>query len=389
MVLTTRILDRSRAVLVVLPKAFDVRYSRRPLSATEVLVSVPRDSPGLEHAVRGSLLEVWRGNNLEASGRLELRDVSGGVVTLTAYTEEILLKDVRLPASYGAVFSGMDAADVIRSCLDGWAVKRIKAAAEWAAPTGSSKVTAVDAGGGTLWLTRDGAGKYERNGYAYYRFNSSEFPGFKSWDRIRWASDYPPDGLVYTTVQYRFGTSGTWLPSVTWPSEGDPSQTLTGERGVLTDELGLSLGAATNSILEVRCNLFSDDQDSQEEGEVGTSGTSPRFYALEVVARTTGSLTVGSIPASTGVTMQAVNADAATAFDVIRDACEQARLDFQVVQGQLVMAEAFGLSLTSSVNLVTSEGRAALTAPSTIEVLTLAGEPITFESEFITVEVPL
>lgn len=389
MVLTARILDRSGAVLVVLPEAFDARYSRRPRAATEVMVSVPRDSPGLVHAVRGNRLEVWRGTQLEASGRLELRDVSGGVVTLTAYTEEILLKDSRLPASYGAVFSGMDTADVIRACLDGWAVKRIKSSAEWGAWVGSSKVAAVDAGGGTLWLTRDGSGKYERNGYAYYRFNASDFPGFKGWDRIRWAADYPPDGLVYTTIQYRFGTSGSWLPSATWPSDGDPSQTLTGERGVLPDELGLSLGGATNAILEVRCNLFSDDQESKEEGETTTSGTSPRFYALEVVARTTGSLTVGSIPVSTGVTMQAVNADAVTAFDVIRDACEQAKLDFQVVQGQLVVAEAFGLSLTSSVNLVTSEGRAALDEPSTIEVLTLAGEPISYQSEFITVEVPI
>jgi len=388
-VLSVRILDRARAVLAVLPDAFDARYSRRPLSATEVSVSVPRDSPGLEHAVRGNLIEVWRGQTLEASGRLELRDVSGGTITLTAYTEEILLKDSRLPAAYGAVFSGMDAADVIRACLDGWAVRRIKAASEWAVDVGKANVQAIDAGGGTLWLTRDGSGKYERAGYAYYRFNSSDFPNFKSWDRIRWASDYPPDGLVYTTIQYRFGTSGTWLPTITWPSDGDPPQTLTGERGVLPDELGLDLGGATNPILEVRCNLYSDDQDSKEEGETTTSGTSPRFYALEVVARTHGVLTAGSIPASTGVTMQAVNADAVTAFDVIRDACEQASLDFQVVQGQLTAAQAFGLSLTSVVNLVTSEGRAALNEPSTIEVLTLSGVPITFDSEFITVEVPI
>lgn len=387
MVLSVRILDRNRAVLAVLPGAYDARYSRRPLSATEVSVSVPRDSPGLQHAVRGNLLEVWRGQTLEASGRLELRDVQGGAITLTAYTEEILLKDVRLPASYGAVFSGMDAADVIRACLDGWAVKRIKSRSEWAATTGTSKTAAIDAGGGTLWLTRDSNGKYERNGYAYYRFNSSDFPGFTGWDRIRWASDYPADGLVYTTIQYRYGTSGTWLPTITWPSDGDPSQTLTGERGVLPDEQGLSLGGATNSILEVRCNLYSDDQDSQEEGETTTSGTSPRFYALEVIARTTGTITAGTIPTSTGKIMQAVNADAVTPFDVIRDACEQAKLDFQVLQGALSVAEAFGPSLTNIVNLVTSEGRAALNEPSTIEVLTLAGEPITVAGESVTVEV--
>ena len=117
--LTVRILNPlTRSVLAVLPEATDPRYSRRPRSATEITVSVPRDAPGLAHATRGRLLEVWRGDELEASGRLELRDVSGDSVTLTAYTEEIRLKDYRTPAAYGAALSGRDAADVIRACLD-------------------------------------------------------------------------------------------------------------------------------------------------------------------------------------------------------------------------------------------------------------------------------
>lgn len=387
MVLSVRILDRQRAVLAVLPEAFDARYSRRPLSATEVTVSVPRDSPGLEHAVRGNLIEVWRGSTIEASGRLELRDVQGGTITLTAYTEEILLKDARLPPVYGAALSGRDAADVIRACLDGRVVKRVKSPSEWADNAGTSGVQIVDAAGGSLWLARDGNGKYLRNGYAYYNFSAASIPGFKAWDRIRWASDYPADGLVYTTIQYRFGPTGPFLPTISWPSDGDPPQTLTGERGVLPDELGLDLGGATDPNLTIMVRLYSDDQDSQEEGETTTSGTSPRFYALEVIARTTGTITSGTIPTSTGTIMQAVNADAVTPFDVIRDACEQAKLDFQVLQGALSVAEAFGPSLTNIVNLVTSEGRAALNEPSTIEVLTLAGEPITVAGESVTVEV--
>lgn len=395
MVLTARILDRDRNVLSVLPEVFDPRYSRRPRSATEVIVSLPRNAPGLQHAVRGNLLEVWRGETLEASGRLELRDVAGGVVTLTAYTEEILLKDYRTPAAYGAALSGLDAADVVRSCLNRWMVQRVKSVADWNGDNIPSQyrsnVQAIDAAGGSLWLTRNGAGQYERSGHVVFTFEGSEIPGFAGWDRIRWSSDWPPDGLVYTTVQYFLNNSSSapgpasssWLPNISFPSDSDNSQTLRGERGVLPDELGIDLGGDTRLRLHVICRLYTDDQVSQEEGETGTSGSSPRFFALEAIARVNTPLTAGEIPAATGKTIQAVNADTVTAFDVVRDACEQAGLDFQVRQGQLHVADAFGPSLTASVNLVTSEGSAALDAPSEYVIVTYNGQPVTYGGEFV------
>jgi len=387
--LTVRILDPgTRGVLAVLPEATDPRYSRRPRSATEITVSVPRDAPGLAHATRGRLLEVWRGDNLEASGRLELRDVSGGTVTLTAYTEEIRLKDYRTPAAYGAALSGRDAADVIRACLDRWHTIRLKSAADWRVD-GSvvnlvmTNVQALDAGGGTLWLTRDAQGRYVRNGHVRLTFDAATIPGFTGWERIRWASDWPPDGLVYTTLQYALSNSATlpgesstsWLPNVSWQSPSTNPQTLRGERGVLPDEIGIDLGGASNRYLHVICRLYTDDQTSQEEGEEGTSGSSPRFYALEVVARTQGEIIAGDIPAETGVTVQAINADSATAFDVIRDACEQANLDFQVHGGALHVAESFGGE--DGLHLVTSEGTRVLVAePDEYAIVTVNGVPL-------------
>jgi len=387
--LTVRILNPlTRSVLAVLPEATDPRYSRRPRSATEITVSVPRDAPGLAHATRGRLLEVWRGDSLEASGRLELRDVSGDSVLLTAYTEEIRLKDHRTPAAYGAALSGRDAADVIRACLDRWHTIRLKSVADWrvggsVVNLAMTNVQALDAGGGTLWLTRDAQGRYVRNGYVRLTFDAATIPGFTGWDRIRWASDYPPDGLVYTTVQYALSNSATlpgesstsWLPNVSWQSPSTNPQTLKGERGVLPDEIGIDLGGATNRYLHVICRLYTDDQVSQEEGEEGTSGSSPRFYALEVIARTQGEIIAGDIPAETGVTVQAINADSVTAFDVIRDACEQANLDFQVVAGALHVAESFGGE--DGLHLVTSEGTRVLVAePDEWAIVTVNGVPL-------------
>lgn len=366
--LTVLILDpATRAVLTVLPEAVSVTYARRPRTATEITVTVARDAPGLAHATRGRLLEVWRGTTLEASGRLELRDVTRSTVTLTAYTEEIVLKDYVTPDAYGAALSGRDAADVIRACLDRWHTIRLKAAADWqaggsVANLAMTNVQAVDAGNGTLWLTRNGSGQYERAGYVRLTFDADTIPGFTGWERVRWASDYPPDGLVYTTLQYALSNSATlpgesstsWLPNVSWQSPSTNPQTLKGERGVLPDEIGLELGGATERYLHVICRLYSDDQTSQEEGEVDTSGSSPRWYALEVVARTGGPIQAGSIPASTGVTVQALQADNAPAFDVIRAACEQAELDFQVLAGALNVAESFGGE--DGLHLITSEG---------------------------------
>jgi len=389
--LTVRILDpATRGVLAVLPEATDPRYSRRPRSATEIVVTVPRDAPGLAHATRGRLLEVWRGDELEASGRLELRDVSGDSVLLTAYTEEIRLKDYRTPAVYGAALSGRDAADVIRACLDRWYPIRLKTVKEWLELSEhmrsrlSSGVSAHDAGGGTLWLARDAQGRYVRSGWVRYMFDSSTIPGFTGWDRIRWASDYPPDGLVYTTVQYLLSDGGAvphpsdptgYLPNVSWQSPSTNPQTLYGERGVLPDEIGIDLGGATNRYLYVVLRLYTDDQTSQEEGEEGTSGSSPRFYALEVVARTQGEIIAGDIPAETGVTVQAINADSATAFDVIRDACEQANLDFQVVTGALHVAESFGGE--DGLHLVTSEGtRVLVVEPDEYAIVAVNGVPL-------------
>lgn len=356
MAVTIRLLNQDREILHVLTGVAEPRYSRRPHAATEIEVTIPR--AGAPAVDRSQFLELWRGEQREATGRIEIRDVSPSTITITAFTEEILLKDYQSPAQYGPVFAGMSASEAIRHALARWRCRRVKTAAEWAASVTRQNVEARDAAGGTLWLARNAEGAYHRNGHAVYQFNSSSFPGFTGWDRIRWASDYPPDGLVFTTIQYRFGTSGPWLPDATWPSyDGDdpeePTQTLTGERGVMPDQLGLAL-TGTSSVLQVRVNLYTDDQDSQEEDEEETSGSSPVFFALEVIARAAGPVQAGDLaPELDDVTVQGITADDTEAFDIIRQICEQAEADYAVTDGLCHVAEAFGPDLSGEVNLVT------------------------------------
>src|SRR5690606_27724115 len=88
-----------------------------------------------------------------------------------------------------------------------------------------------------------------------------------------------------------------------------------------------------------------------------------------------GEVLEGDIPASTDHTVQAINADSATAFDVIRDACEQANLDFQVHGGALHVAESFGGE--DGLHLVTSEGTSVLVAePDEFDIITVDGVPL-------------
>lgn len=357
-VTTLRVLNRARETLAILLNVSDPQFTREPRAATEITVTVPRADPNVQHLQLGNYVEVLQDDVKIATGRIDLRDATPTEVTITAFTEEILLKDYKCPSDYGPVFATMDAADVVRECLERWETRRVKSKANWQTAVSSVNVAAEDVAGGSLWLARDGNGAYHRNGHAVFQFNSSSFPGFTRWDRIRWASDYPPDSLVFTTVQYRFGTSGPWLPDVSWPSyeTDDPeelTQTLTGERGVLPDQVGLAL-SGTNPILQVRVNLYTDDPDSQDEDEEGTMGSSPAFYALEVIARAAGPVTEGDIPATLDHTVTGITASDTPAFDIIRQALEQAESGFQVHHGEIDVAGAFGPDLSTEINLVTN-----------------------------------
>lgn len=388
---TLCVLNEARELIAALDEIAKPQFSKRSRAATEITVTVPRDitpdtiilyrlvtgdgeqfvtgdgkamlaqtrdSPSkLGFLQRGNFLQIFRHDVPIASGRIEIRDVDPDWVTVTAYTEEILLQDYRTPDQYSAVLNGLDAADAIRLCLQRWHTVRIKTAGQW--DDGSLTDTeAWDAAGGSLWLERDNEGAYKRNGYAIYTFDAGDIPGFLEWDRIRWLADYPPNGLVYSTIQYRFGTSGPWIPSTSWPSlldeDGDPDpegQTITGERGILPDQLGLYVGT-NNATLQVRVNLYSDDPDSEDDDEEGTSGSSPVAFALEVIARTAGPVSEGDIPISTGHTVLGVAADGATALDVVQQVCEQAKLEFEVVNGALTVAEKLGPDLDDDINLI-------------------------------------
>jgi len=362
-----RLLDRNRNLLAILDHITGWRYSRRPSAATTFSVSIPRRvieetipqgselyyflsatqptraalAPGqqepqkLEGAQIAALVEVWQ---IEPTPR---RRVAGPIVgrklgrtatTLECMTEEILLERSRTPAQYGRVWHGMDLADVARDLLRGWETLRVKDRSQWEAAV--ERVN-VDTGTepGIVMLAKDGSGRYQASGYIVLRFRAAEVPGFTSWDRIRWLSDY--GGPVRTTMQYRTGTNPSSMGP--WSSE---------IVGALADEIGVVPSSTSAAIIDVRINLYTDDRES-EDAEGNPVGQTPALYAVEVIARTQPILAAGSIPASTGVVVTDIEADNATALKVLQDACAQAGWEFEVEGGELHLAPQIGEDRTN------------------------------------------
>ena len=152
-----RILDKDRKLKAVLP-GVRWHYNRRINEATDLSVSIPRETIDEhitpDHALYGffapsqpfvvqakptkakpnkaqyaeiaAYVQIYKGDVLKASGKIVGRTL-GQVVTVEAYTEEILLEANLTPAQYGKVWDGWDLADVARDLLDGWQTLRVKA----------------------------------------------------------------------------------------------------------------------------------------------------------------------------------------------------------------------------------------------------------------------
>lgn len=329
-----KLLNLNRAPVAVLDRRGPLKWNRRVNQATEIEIGIPRGDIKLEQVALAAYLEVWDGTALRASGRIVARDVGPDAVRLTALTEEILLSSILTPDNYGPVFANLDLAEVARQCLDGWYPQRVASKTQWDAALEKSNVDTATLPGKVV-LAKDAGKHYLPSGYITVRFQSSSVPGFKRWDRIRWASDY--DKPVQSTMQYRLD-GGAWSAEI---------------RGALTDSVGVAIPNPSASTVDVRINLYTDDTTTpDDETNPTVYGVTPILFGVEAIARTNSGLQAGSIPASAGVTVRGLEADRSTALEVLRRACEQAGWEFEVRQGALYLAQSLGTDRTPEVLLV-------------------------------------
>ena len=351
-----RILDKNRQLKAILP-GVRWHYARRINEATAIEISIPRETidehitqshalygffaPSQPLAVQGkparakpnkaqyaeiaSYVQIYKGDVLKASGKIVGRTL-GQVVTVEAYTEEILLEANLTPAQYGKVWDGWGLADVARDLLDGWRSLRVKAQSQWQDRMVASSNIDLTTDPGLVMLAKRASGQYYDSGYITLVFNKSEISNFKSWDRVRWSAD--SEDPVATSIQV--STNGV---SFSNPFDGG-----------LPEEIGYYIGGDHDQVW-VRINLSTTDTESEDANEVPT-GVTPTVFAIEVIARTEGDLVAGNIPTVAGVTVKGLSADHASAFRVLVDACDQVDWEFNVWDGALNITEALGTDRT-------------------------------------------
>lgn len=362
-----RLLNLNRERLTIIDPVTSWRYTRRPSEATEITVTLPRSdveaalpagadiyaflspaqvvpvsvgalAPAAGEALHDRariayMVEIYRGTEHVVTGRISHRDIGDETVTITCHTEEILLEANITPAQYGRVWDDWDLADVARDVLGGWHVQRVKDRTQWDTAIEAVNVdTATEPG--VVMLAKDSSGRYRASGHITLRFSRQHIADFVRWDRIRWASDNAAP--VRTTMQWR-ADGGAWSP---------------GYQGALPDEIGVALGAANATTVDVRINLHTDDRDT--EGPSGSPvGQTPYVFAVELIARTAGRVAAGAIPAAAGVTVAGLDADGTNALAVLGQACESVGWEFLVRDGKLDLARRIGEDRTGSVLLRT------------------------------------
>ena len=352
---TVKILDKNRTVQAILP-GVSWEYTRVISGVSDISVTIPREAikefipesnpvfgflgptqpsakvefdteeSKLSYAEIAAFLQIWHNEELKVTGRISKRTVNQTTVELSAYTEEILLEQNITPPQYGRVFDNQDIADVARSCLDGWQTLRVKDVSQWNAAIASDNVdTSTEPG--LVLLSKGMDGKYNESGFITVRFLKSNIQGFKKWDRVRWSADNIGD--LETTMQYSFN-GGAFTAEIT---------------GALPDESGVELATTDADYVDVRINLRTSDTES-EDPDGNEVGTTPVLFCVELIARTEGELSEGSIPASTGDTVKGISANSTTALDVLTQAAEEVGYEFVVVDGQLDLAETIGADKT-------------------------------------------
>ena len=346
---TIRLLNQDRTLLAVLP-VISWSYDRKLSEATGISVKIARSEiaaeistdelfaflspwqPALEEfptddclacatPVLAYYLQLYRNTDAIGMGIIAKRDFSDTTISLKAYTEEHLLSLYRTPADYGIKYDNTDICDLARDMLKGWRTIRYKQ--NWDEAEDSSQVD-ITTEPSIVILDKDGAGTYYSSGYITFEFERPD--DFDSWERIRWSADN--EDPVYSTMAYRTWNGAAWSG---WSTEYE---------GALPDQLGIEIGVTDAVKVQVRITLTSADQESEDDAG-DPVGSTPALFAVEIIARTTAFLT-SSIPVSSSFEVVGIDANEKTSLQVLRDACEQAGWEFQVLFGVLTVAETIG-----------------------------------------------
>lgn len=330
--------DQAGAATAVLENATTPTYSRAKNSADQVRVSVPRLDPKADLVEIGMRFEIIRrtsaGEVVEESGFVSEHGYDGDWYVINGFTEEIVLGRYLTPAQFGypIVAENPTLDQFVENLQSGYVVERVKG--NWV--RGGTSTNGIDTTSNPEFviLARQisAPDEYRTSGWIALTFEKTSE---QTWERFRWVSDYDPSGVVTSTVQWRTATTEAGLSAEPWTAE---------QPGSDIDVQGIVVSSQSDNFLEVRVNLYTTDTE-----------VSPVLHSLEVIKREPSDITSVDYPVgASSVVVPALSADNASFLDLMIDVCENVGWEFRVFNGELSVAESFGVDRTNSYTLVAS-----------------------------------
>lgn len=335
---TVVIYNQDGEAIAVLENATAPTYSRAKNSADQVQIAVPRADEKVDLIEIGMRFEILRrtsaGTVVEESGFVSEHGYDGDSYIVNGFTEEIALSRYLTPAQFGyPIVAENPTLDLfVENLQSTYLVERVKG--DWV--RGGTATGGVDTTSNPefVLLARQVADPeaYRTEGWIAITFEKTSE---QTWDRFRWVSDYDPDGVVTSTVQWRTAATDGGLNSEPWTAE---------EEGADTDVQGIVIAGESDNFLEVRVNLYTTDTE-----------ISPVLYSLEAIKREPSAITSVDYPLeASDVVVPALSADNASFLDLMIDVCENVGWEFRVFDGELSVAETFGVDRTNDYALVAS-----------------------------------
>ncbi|HHY47085.1 MAG TPA: hypothetical protein GX506_07295 [Firmicutes bacterium] len=300
----------SAGSLVAAYNPVGIEYRRRQNQATGFSFGVlaDDDSVGDLQAARHCIL--YRDGVEKAAGYITARDFTGNPYRIECITNEALLRRIIVPRAWKK-WNGMDLANAVRDLLLGFRMQVKNTVSDWNAAVEKWNVD-LTTWPGKVVLAKDANGAYYPHGYITVQF---DFGSITRYDLLRWAEDVGE--AVRIRAQFRTSPDG-----VTW-SAWSPELA-----SVFPAEDGVAL-TGSDRFIQIRLHLYTDDTTSKDPNGIPT-GFTPVLNGVEVIARVPGPVSEGSIPASTGITLQGYTFNRENALRIIQTWCEEYGYEFAV-----------------------------------------------------------
>lgn len=323
---------------------------------------LPLNDPKIAYFKMDTRFRIYRNAEILYSGKIKKRgaDNKNGKIAFKGMTNELELDRLITPDNWPHL-NNRDLADAIRYLLKGWETVRINTYEDWKDHiVYSENLDGIDpdplknTDPGKLFIARNRENlvvpiidltiPVDRfSPYALARVQTPVPAGATEVEAIRWTQvvgeaktdDEKVEG-TYIEYRYRLSTNGgsTWGDWSAWFGKNAVSDHPENE-GFVIPITGLN--PADNNLIQADLKLVTENtsapaidwEDLQPE-DINTLGITPELHAVEIIFRKPWIITEGSIPASTGVTVEGFEFNRDNHLDIISQLCKDYGYEYRV-----------------------------------------------------------